>query len=386
MNPLLLHGIAKQASETFIRSGLAASLDGAIAKLATQHGLSPVQIQRVVEIANHDVNDRVRNDAVDKTYTFKLASVDGVLGELNPVAKPTVPITDVLSAIEHLGKTASYTDTLPAKIASVTSKLTDEAATTAKLTKIAFHKLSSRLSLLSRELEAERLGKLAKLANDLDELFQATKNYVLIDKIPLSDLRKYACESDPARTPLWNLVFAEIRKDLEKLGHPYTGILASDKELSSDYKGRTAGRLEGSKVTVVNGDHALAIQMAPIVITVPEAEWLRDKRREIDNFFSSVRLVEDSVDNNEQVDKYLQKTAEALYELSTDRTAFLEELSKHAIADKAKAAASIAVGEAGVRYGNAVMKAVATKGIHNWVPARFPAQGGAQHYLHAPSN
>jgi hypothetical protein len=317
----------------------------------------------VVEITNHGVNDHLRSISEDKTYSFKLASVDGVLGTINAPPAPTVDIVKTLQAIEGLGKTAGYVDTLPSKIANAKSRMVDEPAEIARLTKIAMHKLSSRLALISRELESERLGKLAQLDNQLGDLFHATKNYLLVDRIPLSDLRKFACELYPERTGLWNVLFTEIKNSLTKLGHPYTGILASDKELSTDYKGRTGGKVGGPQVTVVNGDHGLAIQLAPIMLSVPAAERARDRIREIDNFFSSVRTVEESLDNNEQVEKQLLKTAEELYTLSLDKPRLLLELEKLASGERTRAASSLAIGTLGVHHGLGATKALLTQGI-----------------------
>lgn len=384
MNPLILHALGKQASDTFIRSGLAASLDEAIAKLASEHGLSPVQIQRVVEITNHDVNDRIRQDATDRTYTFKLASVDGVLGSLNPVAQPTVDIVRTLKAIEGLGKPVDFVDKLPDKIASSKAKLTDEPAELKRLTKIAMHKLSSRLALISRQLESERLGKLARLDSELGNLFHATKAYVLADKIPLSDLRKYACELYPDRTSLWNLLFSEIQSKLTKLGHPYTGLLAEDKALSEDYKGRKPAQLAGPAVTVINGMHGLAIQLAPIHVTVPEAEVALGRKREIDNFFSSVRVVEDSLDTNEQVEKEILKLAEEAYALSLDQDRLFSELEKLAGA-KLRALGTMMLGSAGVGYGTVTTKALVNDVLKPWVPAARQGQQRGPQYLRGVS-
>ena len=74
--------MANKAAGGFSETG---DLNAEVAKLANDSELTPPQIQTLVEEANHEVNRRLYSAEDDKRYTFKVATLDGVLEQLNGV-------------------------------------------------------------------------------------------------------------------------------------------------------------------------------------------------------------------------------------------------------------------------------------------------------------
>jgi len=72
--------MANKAAGGFSETG---DLNSEVAKLANDSELTPPQIQTLVEEANHEVNRRLYSTEDDKRYTFKVATLDGVLEHLN---------------------------------------------------------------------------------------------------------------------------------------------------------------------------------------------------------------------------------------------------------------------------------------------------------------
>ena len=85
-NAYLCREWAKEASDAFLECD--APLRNSIAKVAFDHALNPDQIQRILEIANQNVFQRLFKEEKDKTFTFPTAKLSEVLEEIKMLQQP----------------------------------------------------------------------------------------------------------------------------------------------------------------------------------------------------------------------------------------------------------------------------------------------------------
>jgi len=74
---------AIEAADAYLDHGV--KPNDALFKIATEHGLGKEPIHRLVELTNHEINQRLSTDSDDQTFTFPTASVAGVMAK--PVSK-----------------------------------------------------------------------------------------------------------------------------------------------------------------------------------------------------------------------------------------------------------------------------------------------------------
>jgi len=80
VTPLNFTEWAHAASRSFISEGT--PMNESISKVASANELSPVQIQRVCELANHHAYAEIFKKAEDKTFEFPLAKVEDIMESL----------------------------------------------------------------------------------------------------------------------------------------------------------------------------------------------------------------------------------------------------------------------------------------------------------------
>jgi hypothetical protein len=197
----------------------------------------------------------------------------------------------------------------------------------------------------------------------------------------LVDLQKYAHALDPSFERGWDTLFGRVQEELQKLGHPYTGPLATATELMADRPDRPGGPLHvPAQIRVMNGQHALAGELRQLRDGVTFMERLGDRTREIDNFMTSVRVAQRIIRDNEDVDTTICKQAAVLAAMPDD--ALLEHIDKlgQKRASKAEIAAKGAVGTAIDHVGKQSIKAVVKRGTNDWIPGAYTGPGTPKTY------
>lgn len=340
-NPIRFADYARTAASDFVEKNV--PLNESIAKLAEKSNLTPVQIQRVVELANLDVNDRMFKVAEEKTFTFPLATLEGVQGILHK-PEPTVKAASVLEALfpSAVAKREATTEKVASFLATVSEPVPME-----KRAEAAFSELRSEVS---KRISAAAV-KTAEALRDLDECYggilDKAREYVLLEKNHLGDMFKFACIARPKSAELWKGLFENVKEDLLKVAHPVDKKLIDEKL-----------EMPGAPVEVINGRHALLIDL----------DTFRQKISETDSSFQGrVALLNDappptptgvtSFQDNTDVESYLMSEIENLAKKAStmpDKEFF------QGIAKVAKAAAKLPktniVGRAAGRVASEVWK------------------------------
>lgn len=203
-----LFAMAKQAVDSACTGR---PLSDAIAKVASDADLNRIQIQRIVEMVNHEMNDRLRKTASDKTFRFDLASVDGVLNAMPHLQEmPKVAAHDVVSAIRrHVGSEARAN---VEKIASVTE---DSRRVSLLRARDAMAKLASWHETHLRSYMAKQAGLHFEIGQAIDDLVYFASDHVMSGR-SLVDLKKYACSHDPASGRVWDVVFDDVQEKVAR--------------------------------------------------------------------------------------------------------------------------------------------------------------------------
>jgi hypothetical protein len=314
MNFINYYLFAKQAAADFLTKGI--DLNESIAKIAEKSGLSQVQIQRVVEFANHETNDNLRKTAEDKTFTFPVASLDTVLSKMSKVPDVSgVEVTKVAQLVR------SFSASQEAEIEKRASAMlaSDSRAQELKVReyRIALEKVAQQLTVVQKQLKAEYAGVCQELHDKLAEFKQDIKDYLILDGGEFSDIHKYAKAVDSGWDNGWDVVFDSIKKDLIKLGQPVSGKLLAT-NFGEAHK-RSGSAVPEPAVTVVNGQTTLAKKVKQLHETITLGDRLQDKLRAMDNFKDTVdvevKRLKTDADYQSAIDDIENKTSavKALY-------------------------------------------------------------------------
>lgn len=321
LNPLKFADFAKQAARDYAEKGI--SLNRGIAKLADENNLSPMQIQRVVELANSETNQRLFKTAGDKTFTFDLATLEGVKAELNPETE-TVKTASVLGTLfpsrkaENKSLAGQITKLAAGPSAAVNTPLLEKRGSLAAESLFAeCHKRVVRLELDKLAAEMEK-------ASTYSTIKDMALTFVAQEQGKLSSMYKFACVAHPDDKTLWQQLFTDIRQDLMKLGHPVDRALIDEK--FGDFETPTE---------VINGRHAMLILL----------DTFKNKVGEIDKTHAGLAMYNDapdpvpveirSIQNNADVRAHLSGDIESLAKKAADLSE--EEFIKAATAVASKA-------------------------------------------------
>ena len=223
-------------------------LNSQIAKYASERDLSRIQIQGLVSAVNHVTNDQLRKSAEDKTYTFELADLDKVLGELDSVSEG-FGVTKIAEAIRDLNVETGVGEDLikKAELGSEAEQDRRRKEALLILEKVAAHSKSCL-----RQIEAKKYALMNKLGSAIEGLTQEVKEYMLRGGYGFDDIYKYA-SALPHEKQLIDTTLIKVAGNLEKLGHPFTGQLAKGKELVNESHQRAGVPVPPADVTVING-------------------------------------------------------------------------------------------------------------------------------------
>jgi hypothetical protein len=327
INSIKLVDLAKVASKRFLQENV--SLNDAIAKIAEEEELSPMQIRRVAEYANHDSNLSLHKSADDKTFTFELADPEVIIQTLQGEKTAGVAVLDVLSAAKSapsfLEKTAGEQEPAPSLTFDPDP---DVMECRSRNVGILLEKLAGHAKAMRKDLLMKVASHRADIAGVMDEIADMAKEHILVGRGKFSDMFKFACSRDPESAGLFKIAFEHIKKDMiEKLGAPV------DTELLSDNLEIPDGTLE-----VLNGEHTLAVQLDTLKNKISDED--RDARRIklVDTFGTAIIDQMDVLKTPEDVEKSLEESLDNLSkraEAGIDE--FVEFLEKDALGLPAKA-------------------------------------------------
>jgi hypothetical protein len=344
VNPIQLMSFAKEASERYVQHGV--SLNEAIAKIAEQHELNPMQIRRVVEIANHDVQGSLYKGAEDKSFTFELADATRVIQTVQGT-NTKVASFDVIEAAL----------TPPRCRESIVKMASEIVASDPDLGLKKFAEVHDNLETIGESIQVFRRDLIIKKASVdaeidgvLTKIAGMAKDHIILNNGRLSDFLKYACHYDSDMAKAWKGIFEYIRADMMKLGAPV------DKSLISDNLEIPNGNLE-----IINGSHQLAIYLDTIKNKISEEDRMAKRIRLMDTFGDAVvdrmKVLRTPEDIDKQVveDTWMLSKAAAL-----GFEPFVEEVERRA--GMVLPAAAITAG-LGLGYGGYKMLQGTAKGV-----------------------
>lgn len=295
-SPTAFMAFAGRAADSYLTDGT--SLDASIAKIAAEKDLSRLQIQRVVELANHELNERLLKTAGDRTFRFAVASVDGVLGQLvQKTASGPSEIEIRRAARSFVGVDAEPT----VKLADLTEH-PDVARQRVVRAAQSAEKIAGWVRTHRTAFAAEQAGLHETLRVGLDKLGQVVKEHVARNGT-LVDLHKYACVYDPSARRMWDVVFATVQDQIVKEARltPLGARIANERLPKSAFQ---------PGVTVINGNHKLLIHLDTLRNKISAEDACAKRIRLLDTFGPAVAVAARRLRGSADVDRYL---AEELY-------------------------------------------------------------------------
>jgi len=298
LNPLKFADFAKQATRAYAEKGVA--LNETIAKLADENNLSPMQIQRVVEIANSETNQRLYKTAGDKTFTFELASLEGVRAKLHS-SEPTVKTAQVLDVLfpSKQAKTEKLASSIEKIAAGPARAATDPLME--KRASMAFESLLAEGKKRVAKLQLEKIAAEMERDTAYNALKDRAKEYVILHHGKMADMYKFACLARPDDQELWKQLFTDMRQDLMKLGQPVDRALVDEK--FGDFETPTE---------VINGNHAMLIELDTFKNKIGEIDRTSGKLALYNDAPDPVAIGVESIVTNEDVRRSLGEEAEKL--------------------------------------------------------------------------
>lgn len=310
VNPIKLMDLAKMASDRFFQDSV--PLNNAIASIAEVHELNPFQIERVAEIANHEVNLILLKKSEDKNFTFELANPKEItksigMGPLEKVAAATAD--DLFDAFER---------SIDIPDMPVFEPNPDNQAQLDRGIDVILEKLAAKAASFKRELESRQFNLYGELENIVGQITKVAKDHILLENGKLSDLLKFACIEHPEGANSFKLLFEGIKEDLMKLGAPV------DKSLISDNLEIPGGTLE-----IINGGHILSILLDTFRRKISEEDMMSNRLRLMDTFGDAVVDQIKTIKTSDDVSRDLYEGLDALdkkaeYSTVDDFVDFLE--------------------------------------------------------------
>lgn len=373
-SPTAFTAFAGRAADSYLSDGT--TLDDAIAKIAHEKDLSRVQIQRVVELANHELNERLLKTAGDKTFQFRIASVDGVLGKLG-TAPATGPSELMLRKAARAFVGVDHEPTI--KIADITEH-PDVAQTRALRAAQATEKIAGWIRTHRTGLAAEQAGLHEGIRDGLGKLAQVVKEHAARNGA-LADLHKFACTYDPASRRVWDVLFEAARDQVVKEAKltPIGVRLANERLPKSAF-------LPGT--TVINGNHKLLVHLDTLRNKVSAEDTCAQRIRLLDTFGPAVAVASQKFRGSADVSRYIAEELGKHAEAIADRAYCLDHVEKIAgvLATLGRTAARHPVATlvgagVGAQVLNTASRAAAgggrkiTEGVRDWRPGAYRGVG-----------
>lgn len=323
MNPLQLQIWARQVADDYVVGGVDPNIS--ITKIAEDNDLSRIYIQRIVEAANTDTYDKLRRMSADKTFTFPMADMEKISTKLSGLQKKaSASLSDItLSLNNYNQKKASG---LLKEAASACGQDSVKKEFNNKKVKGALKKIAAHTKMMHKVAQEELHAACRTLGAELDALTFLCKQAVFSGQTKLSEIEKVAhqVEEDPQ---LWSVVIEEVKNNLEKLGEPFTGLLASDKELLKDRDRGPQSPCPGMPVMVINGRNPIVKQLKQVSAAMRGVSRKDILLHDIDSMYSHVVMSEQQFPDTAEVEDYI---ANKMQKIAMDLGQTPEDLIKNA--------------------------------------------------------
>lgn len=303
MNQIETFIFSKLAAREFVQNGV--SLDRTIAKIAEDRDLNPIHIQRLVEAANHTTNDELRKVSADKTFTFNLASLPGVLSiitgnDSSDVGIPVVKVAEAINAvISRANKIQTPTSDNLLKVAEKKKK-TKQLELTAK-------KGIAKCAKFKKQLEVARTVLSERVSEETEKLAADVRYFVLREKGDIKDLYKFASIAIPGHDKECRQLFFSVYNSLEKVAHPTFQRLATVDEIATEDK-RLAGVGAPSSpvIQITNGSEGVLKKVKSIYELLTNIRANSEHQALLTNMIDMLERSVDVIHNNEDVGQTIE--------------------------------------------------------------------------------
>lgn len=342
--------LAGQAARSYLERD--EDLSVAIAKLADEHRLAPMQIQRVVEATNHLVNDRLRKTASDPTFRFEVASLDAVLSRLRPPAvdKTAADLRRAVRDVADDGKAAKVA-AFAASVPKPANYVDPQAVALAE----AAEKLAAAIGSRRRSYLAKQAGVHADLRAALIELDQYALEHCTRGGT-VADLHKFACNARRASAPVWDAVFPDVRSRLIKRASPI-GTTAATEGISRFAKQPAIPKSDAVPYATINGGSPLLILLDTLTNKISDEDMYSSRLRLMDThgpaIVRAIKSLRPGDETRKDLDERIYKLAAQWNRLDdADLGPAVEELTKvagavSALVGAARGAARVGAGAVG---------------------------------------
>lgn len=309
--------LGKRAANAYLEAG--EPLTASLAKIAEERCFTQLQIQRVLECANHEVNEVLRKQADDKTFCFDVATLDGVLAELQGTEAgiPKIAAADIRIDIKsYIGRDSKE---------HLFDAMAKEAHLSAPRAEVRVKKLIDAAVKVAENIEAARQDSIAKLAGLKEDIRQGINRLtdIAINHVgnnnDLDDMKKFACSAFPDDGPIWDALFDEVKNRA-------MAKMATFSPLRMKLAAETLTGASEVKPTMINGRHSLQIEL----------DTLRNKISETDQYAKRVRLLDTmgpavvkgirEFKDSKDVDDYLLNHVYMARDVTNDKVAFYHAL------------------------------------------------------------
>lgn len=227
---------AKQAADDFLRSG---DLNGAVAKIAAEHELSPTQIQRVVEAVNHEVNGRLYKQAKDRRFVFDMADQKKVLELLktqSATPKTAATLTDFFTlAPRHASeKIASATHDLPPAFRSGGAELSKRAVL------LDLQECHGKAVAFLQECKHAAAALRFQMDASFADLVKEARRLMREESVPLQTMWKMASAIQLVPQDMLDAIFTDLKTEFAKsaarIERQLLPLDLEDKDARAEYK------------------------------------------------------------------------------------------------------------------------------------------------------
>jgi len=326
--------MASRASSAFLQGGV--PLNDAIAKIAGERDLSRVQIQRVVELANHETNEQLMKKAEDKTFRFDVASVDGVLAKLGVSPKSDSPEMPKVAGFQVRAAMKSYIDRSGDKefVTKTASATLDHNSLKQLRVKHAYDnciKIASYIANERRDIMVKRAGLAVEIREAMQDLTQFAKNNIANGR-SIGELHKFACCYDRENGPMWDVVFKSVKNGIVKVAKAADG--RTDATVAPLAKREPDPDHRKVMYEVVTGNQNLAIGLDTLKNKISEEDRLSKRLRLMDTLGPAVvccvKQLKTSDDVSDHITKDIEKAASVI-QSNISKDTIDDQLSKLAV-------------------------------------------------------
>lgn len=290
--------LAKNAADEYLNNG--GNLNLAIAKLAKENELTPMQIQRVVESANHEVFARQYKVATDKRFVFDLASLNGVLDLLGTSGTDKTAsdasnrdffVLDRDRRYQSATKTAAQAE----KQASFHVRLNgDDAGRAAALHTL--NRCYSQLTTYARDMRVEKQAADLSRHENFDKFVKEAQRLMLEENIPFRFM--FGGAGNQIHQELRNAIFAEAHARLTKNAN------AVEKSLLAEFDPKASKELG---MEIVNGNQPLFIHLRATAGDATRSHCMGILCEAVNRCLSGVVTAIHNLKTNEDVKRYVEQ-------------------------------------------------------------------------------